>query len=156
MNYSTLNKMLFLFVILLFLFSFSACRTTSGTVAYDWGHATDSGHPHDIKHPKKVGPPPHAPAYGHRAKYKYRYYPDSSVYYDTNRNLYFYLEGPNWRISASLPHAIQIGLGDHVIFEMDVDKPYTHYDEHKHKYPPRKSKKIHEKKISKKKIKKFG
>jgi len=156
MNYSTLNKMLFLFVVFLFLFSFSACRTTSGTVAYDWGHATDSGHPHDIKHPKKVGPPPHAPAYGHRAKYKYRYYPDSSVYYDTNRNLYFYLEGPNWRISASLPHAIQIGLGDHVSFEMDVDKPYTHYDEHKHKYPPRKSKKIHEKKISKKKIKKFG
>ena len=49
MNYSTLNKMLFLLVIILFLFSFSACSTTSGTVGYEWGQGTDSRHPHDIK-----------------------------------------------------------------------------------------------------------
>jgi len=55
MNYSTLNKVLFLFVILLFLFSFSACRTTSGTVGYEWGQGTDSGHPHDIKKTEKKG-----------------------------------------------------------------------------------------------------
>ncbi len=146
MNYSNFNKMLFLFVILLFLFSFSACRTTSGTVGYEWGQGTASGHPHDIKKPKKGGPPPHAPAHGYRAKYKYRYYPAASVYYDTYRNLYFYLEGPNWRISASLPHAIQVGLGDHVSIEMDVDKPYVYYDEHKHKYPPGKFKKKAKKK----------
>jgi len=156
MNYSTLNKMLFLFVILLFLFSFSACRTTSGTVGYEWGQGTDSGHPHDIKKTEKEGPPPHAPAHGYRAKYKYRYYPASSVYYDTYRNLYFYLEGPNWRMSASLPLAIQVGLGDHVNIEMDVDKPYIHYDEHKHKYPASKFKKNHEKVNGKKTNKKFG
>ena len=146
MNYSTLNTMLYLFVILLFLFSMSACRTTSGTVAYEWGQGTDIEHPHDIKKPKKGGPPPHAPAHGYRAKYKYRYYPACSVYFDTNRNLYFYLEGPNWRISASLPHAIQVGLGDHVSIEMDVDKPYIHNDEHKQKYPPGKFKKSNKKK----------
>ena len=27
-------------------------------------------------------------------------------------------------------------LGDHVSIEMDTDKPYTHYQEHKRKYPP--------------------
>ena len=155
MNYNILNKMLFLFFILLILFSFSACSTTSGSVGYSWGQGPGSGHPHDIKTHKKGGPPPHAPAYGYRAKYKYRYYPASSVYYDMDRSLYFYLEGPNWRISASLPHAIQVGLGDHVVLEMEADKPYIHYDEHKHKYPPGQFKNEH-KKVKNKKNKKFG
>ena len=84
----------------------------------------------------KGGPPSHAPAHGYRAKYTYRYYPSCSVYYDMYRKLYFYLEGENWRLSASLPHAIQVRLGDHVSIEMDTDKPYTHYQEHKRKYPP--------------------
>lgn len=141
MNYSTINKMLFLFVIALFLFSFSACVTTSGKVGYEWDQGTNSGHPHDVKKHKKKGPPPHAPAHGYRAKYKYRYYPSSSVYYDDYRSLYFYLEGSNWRISASLPNSVQIGLGDHVSIEMDADKPYTYYDEHKRKYPKGKHKK---------------
>jgi hypothetical protein len=153
MRYSTINKMLFLLVITLFLFSFSACRTTSGTIGYKWGQGTDSGHPPDIKKTKKKGPPPHAQAHGYRAKYKYRYYPDHSVYYDAHRNLYFYLEGPNWRISASLPHAIQVGLGDHVNIEMDADKPYISYEEHKRKYSPGKSKKKGKKKGKKKKNK---
>jgi hypothetical protein len=39
-----------------------------------------------------------------------------------------------------------VGLGDHVSIEMDVDKPYIHYDEHKHKYPPGKFKKNKKKK----------
>ncbi|RZB38151.1 MAG: hypothetical protein SRB2_00497 [Desulfobacteraceae bacterium Eth-SRB2] len=53
-----------------------------------------------------------------------------------NRELYFYLEGANWRISASLPHAVQLGLGGYVGIEMDEDKPYINYEEHKRKYPP--------------------
>ena len=146
MNYITLNKMLFLLVIILFLFFFSACSTTNGTVGYEWGQGTDNGHHHEIEKDKKNGPPPHAPAHGYRAKYRYRYYPDCSVYYDDHRELYFYLEGPNWRISASLPHAIKVSLGDHVNIEMDADKPYTHYEEHKHKYPPGQLKKNGKKK----------
>ncbi|MBW2603500.1 MAG: hypothetical protein JRE28_04175 [Deltaproteobacteria bacterium] len=145
MNDSTLNKMLFLLVIVLFLFSLSACRTTGGAVAYEWGQ-TDSGHPHDVKKAKRKGPPPHAPAHGYRAKHRYRYYPACSVYYDDYRKLYFYLEGPNWRISASLPHAIQVRLGDHVNIEIESDKPYIYYEEHKHKYPSGKFKKQGKKK----------
>jgi len=30
----------------------------------------------------KKGPPPWAPAHGHRAKYRYQYYPSTSVYFD--------------------------------------------------------------------------
>lgn len=146
MSYSTMNKMLFLTVIVLFLFSLSACSTTGGTVGFKWGQENDNVQHHDIKKAKKKGPPSHAPAHGYRAKYKYRYYPACSVYYDAYRKLYFYLEGPNWRISASLPHAIQVGLGGHVNIEIDTDKPYVYHEEHKHKYPPGQFKKKGKKK----------
>ena len=143
MNYSVLKRTMFLLAIVLFLFSFSACRTTGGAVGFGWGQGTGHGDHHEVK---KGGPPPHAPAHGYRAKYKYWYYPSCSVYYDAYRKLYFYLEGPNWQISASLPHAIQLGLGGHVSIEMDTDKPYTYYKEHKRKYPPGQFKKKGKKK----------
>jgi len=147
MNYSVLKRMIFLLGIVLFLFSFSACRTTGGGVGVEWGQGADNGHHHEVKKAKKGGPPPHAPAHGYRAKYKYRYYPACSVYYDTYRQLYFYLEGPNWRIAASLPHSIQLGgSGGYVSIEIDADKPYTYYEEHKRKYPPGQFKKKNKRK----------
>jgi len=66
----------------------NSCGTTGGGVGYEWGEGSGNGHHHEIK---KGGPPPHAPAYGYRAKYQYRYYPSAGVYYDTYRQLYFYL-----------------------------------------------------------------
>jgi hypothetical protein len=39
-----------------------------------------------------------------------------------------------------------VGLGDHVNIEIDADKPYTYYEEHKHKYPPGQFKKNGKKK----------
>lgn len=85
---------------------------------------------------RKGGPPPHAPAYGYRAKYTYRYYPSTHVYFDVSRRLYFYLEGTVWKMSVSLPEHLRVNLGDHVTIEMDTDKPYTRFAEHKKKYPP--------------------
>ena len=81
---------------------------------------------------------PSAPctAHGYRAKYAYRYYPSSCVYYDTGRKVYFYLEGDDWRASVSLPQHINLRLGDYVTMDMDTDKPYTRFEEHRHKYPP--------------------
>ena len=76
------------------------------------------------KSKSKGGPPAHAPAHGYRAKYNYNYYPDENVYYDTDRKLYFYMEGDNWRASVSLPFDLKLKLGDHVSVEMDCDKPY--------------------------------
>jgi hypothetical protein len=85
---------------------------------------------------KKGGPPPHAPAHGYRAKYAYRYYPRAHTYFDISRKLYFYLVGDKWKVSASLPGHLQVRLGDYVNVEMDSDKPYLNYEEHKKKYPP--------------------
>jgi hypothetical protein len=70
------------------------------------------------------GPPAHAPAHGYRAKYNYHYYPKANVYYDTDRKLYFYMQGDNWRASVSLPLDLKLELGNYLSVEMDCDKPY--------------------------------
>ena len=84
----------------------------------------------------KKGPPPWAPAHGYRAKYKYRYYPSSHVYYDTGRGLYFYYSDGDWRVSVSLPSIIRIDVNDFVALEMDSDKPFKYHSEVGKKYPP--------------------
>ena len=136
MNYSLMNKGIFSIAVVLFIFSFTSCGTTGGTVGLEWGQKTGDEHHQKIKKAQKKGPPPHAPAHGYRAKYKYRYYPSCGIYYDEYRKLYFYLEGINWRISASLPHELQLRLKGYVSVEMDEDKPYIYYEKHKKKYPP--------------------
>jgi hypothetical protein len=83
---------------------------------------------------EKTGPPQHAKAHGYRAKHTYRYYPSANAYYDVERKAYFYLEGDNWRMGISLPNSLSVGLGKYVTFEMDSDKPYTGFEEHKRQY----------------------
>ena len=117
MNCSVIKRLMFLLTIFLFLYSLSACKTTGGAVGFEWGQGSGGGHHYEGK---KGGPPPHAPAHGYRAKYEYRYYPSCSVYYDVYRKLHFYLEGPNWQMSASLPHSIQLDLVDYVSIEINL------------------------------------
>jgi hypothetical protein len=85
---------------------------------------------------KKVGPPLHAKAHGYRSKYNYKFYPSAQVYFDTSRKVYFYLQGDNWKMSASLPKYILLNLADYVNIEMDTDRPYTQFEEHKQKFIP--------------------
>jgi hypothetical protein len=143
MKYRGIKRLMFLLAIALLLFSLSACKTIGGSVAYKWDKGSC-----DVPHygNKKGGPPSHAPAHGYRSKYEYRYYPSCRVYYDDFRKLYFYLEGENWRISASLPHTIQLSFNDYVRIEVKTDKPYRYYQEHKRKYPPSQLKKKDKKK----------
>lgn len=122
--------------------SLSAC-TASAHFGFGHGPADLSagiGISHSPGH-HKGGPPEHAPAHGYRAKHKYHYYPDTHVYFDISRELYFYLEGDAWRVSASLPSSLHVQLGGHVTLELDSDKPYEHFKEHKKKYPPGQMKK---------------
>lgn len=93
---------------------------------------------------KGGGPPDHAPAHGRRAKYRYRYYPDVSVYFDAGRGLYFYLFSGSWKFSTRLPGDLSGRLGSSVFIEMDSDKPYIEHDRHKAKYPPGQAKKGHD------------
>jgi len=91
--------------------------------------------------PPKGGPPPWAPAHGYRAKYRYRYYPSFYVYFDIGRRVYFYLEGDTWRMSARLPTTIRLEVAHYVTIELETDKPYQYFSEHKKKYPPGQAKK---------------
>jgi hypothetical protein len=84
------------------------------------------------------GPPAHAPAHGHRAKFKYRYYPRSKVYYDVAREVYFYLKGENWEVGIALPSHFQKDLGKFVSLELDTDKPYLYNEEHNERYASKK------------------
>jgi len=88
-----------------------------------------------------AGPPPHAPAHGYRAKHTYYYYPQSHVYFDINRGVYFYIDNDEWRMATVLPLSLSIKLGDHVTIAMDSDKPYLSLQEHQKKYPPGQAKK---------------
>jgi hypothetical protein len=80
------------------------------------------------------GPPAHAPAHGYRAKYQYHYYPSCKVYYDTAREIYFYLKGENWEVGVTLPSHIKNDLGEYVSLELETDKPYLLNEEHNKKY----------------------
>jgi hypothetical protein len=126
--------------------SILGCYGTSGSAGVDWGRNTQPNSPPppppDRDHQfdaQKNGPPPHAPAYGYRAKYQYRYYPDESVYFDIHRGIYFHLNRGEWTMSVSLPGSIRLG-NDYVTLELETDKPYLDNNEHQKKYPPGKLK----------------
>ena len=100
-------------------------------------------------------PPAHAPAHGRRSIYRYHYYPEARFYLDITRNIYFYLDSRgDWAVSARLPyHLHRYRSGHHVEIEMDIDRPYHRYHDHRRKYPPGqvKKKNKHNKKYKKKK-----
>ena len=126
MNHLFLKRLISALIIFSISTFFAGCATINGTLS------TGS----DDRVAVKNGPPAHAPAHGYRAKHQYRYYPACSVYFDIGRKVYFFLEGENWRISAGLPNNLRVALGDYVVFEMDTDKPYLDYENHRQKYPP--------------------
>jgi hypothetical protein len=69
------------------------------------------------------------------------YYPNSYVYFESGRNLYFYLDGGTWKMGASLPSTLRLDAGGAVTIEMDSDQPYSEFHAHKGKYPPGQAKK---------------
>ena len=84
----------------------------------------------------KGGPPPWAPAHGYRAKYQYRYWPGSQVYFDSGRGMYFYYSGGSWQAGVSLPGGIHLS-GGYVNLDMDAAKPYKWHKDVIQRYPPR-------------------
>jgi len=119
-----------------FIVSIVACKTTAGTVRIGWDQDSEISQAHDCKKEEKGGPPSHAPAHGYRAKHTYHYYPNAQVYFDVFKEVYFYMQGQSWQVSASLPDGLNVRLGEYVAINMDSDKPYTQFKDHKKKYPP--------------------
>jgi len=132
MKSNTVTKTLLCSVSAMFLLSLGACQIKSFGVKID----KDPEAVVVAKSKPKAGPPPHAPAHGYRAKYSYQYYPSCYVYFDVSRRCYFYLAGDVWKVSASLPLELRVQLGEYVSIEMDTDKPYTKFKDHREKYPP--------------------
>jgi hypothetical protein len=81
------------------------------------------------------------PAAGTHANYRYHYYPDSAVYMDTARKLFFYYNGERWMTTTLLPAEIQVDWKNYEVLQMDTDKPYRHHAETVRKYPPGQRKK---------------
>ena len=132
MKPNTITKTLICGVSAMFLLSLGACQIKSAGV-----HIGDEPEPVVVAKSKpKGGPSAHAPAHGYRAKHHYRYYPSCYIYFDISRKCYFYLSGDSWKVSASLPVHMRVQLGNYVSIEMDTDRPYTKFKEHKKKYPP--------------------
>lgn len=66
------------------------------------------------------------------------YYPAAGVYLNVATGTYFYLSGWTWQVSARLPASVVIDTGDYVNLELDTDKPYLFYDEHRVKFKGKK------------------
>ena len=132
MKPNSMGKISVFGVFVLFIFSLDACHIKSLGVQIG-----EKPSPVVVaKSETKGGPPPHAPAHGYRGKYSYRYYPSCYVYFDLTRKCYFYLDGDNWKVSISLPVSLRAQLAEYVSIEMDTNRPYTQFENHKEKYPP--------------------
>jgi len=81
------------------------------------------------------------PAAGTPVSYQYHYYPDSAVYMDTARKLFFYYNGERWMTTTLLPAEIRVDWKHYEVLQMDTDKPYRHHAETVRKYPPGQRKK---------------
>lgn len=128
-----------------FIVSIVACRTTAVGVNIGWEPNSEISQAHDCKKKGKGGPPAHAKAYGCQAKHTYHYYPNAKVYFDISKEVFFYMKGQSWQEAASLPGGSHVQLGDYVAIQMDSDKPYTRFIDHKKKYPHDKCKRIKDK-----------
>jgi hypothetical protein len=141
MKENTVMNILISLACIFCIISINACETTNGGLIIGWEPDSEISHTHDTKKNGKGGPPPHAPAHGYRAKHTYHYYPDARVYFDISKEIYFYMKGQSWQVSAFLPGGLHVQLGDYVTIHMDSEKPYTRLKDHKKKYPPRQKKK---------------
>lgn len=72
---------------------------------------------------------------GSEPSYRYYYYPDSFVYYDRDRNLYYYRSDNQWIQSDLLPGYIVDNIGSPVSLIMKTDMPYMYHSEVIKKYP---------------------
>ena len=67
------------------------------------------------------------------ASYSYEYYPDVEVYFEPQRQVYYWSEGGAWRSGPRAPH--NLVLRSPVRVALDSPEPYKHHDEVRTKYP---------------------
>jgi hypothetical protein len=89
--------------------------------------------------------PPWAPSFKDRTKYLYYYYPDSYIYFDIVRGLYFVYQDDKWRVELKPPGKIDLSM-DYIILEMSTDMPYQFHSDVIKWFPPGYSKSLLKKK----------
>lgn len=89
-----------------------------------------------VVEPSVKGPPPWAPAHGFRRNREYFYYPASNVYYRPEDRTWFYLEGRDWRIGATLPTSVRVDFTRSVALEMETARPFEFHAAVKERYTP--------------------
>ncbi|MCF8086284.1 MAG: hypothetical protein K9J48_05260 [Desulfohalobiaceae bacterium] len=125
-----------LFLVFGLLLAYGCAGTTTVTIGDPPEQRGHEQRTQENRGPHKKGPPPWAPAHGHRAKHRYRYYPSAEVYFDVNRDIYFYYQNGQWRTSVGIPGNIRVQLGDSVTLEMNTKQPYEYHSEVIQRYPP--------------------
>jgi len=106
------------------------------------GCATGGRSPHvDVGVTVGGGPSSWASAHGPRVEdvlyrhyYYYHYYPTSGVYLNMSTGAYFYLNEGTWQVAMRLPTSVRLDTGSYVSLELETDRPYLYYDEHKVTY----------------------
>ncbi len=75
-------------------------------------------------------------AYGHRQAHRYYYYPEAEIYFDVDRNMYFYLDSAGqWQMNVRLPLHLRPHLRHrYVEIESDDDRPYRQHKRYRKKY----------------------
>ncbi|MGD0230023.1 MAG: hypothetical protein ABSC19_06635 [Syntrophorhabdales bacterium] len=118
---------------------FRGLRALLALTALSLGILTASG----CQAPPPVRPsgPAWAPTQASRTRHQYRYYPESAVYMDTGRKLFFYHNGERWTATPLLPPTIQVDWKNYVVLEMGTDKPYRYHADVIKRYPPDRRKK---------------
>ena len=67
--------------------------------------------------------------------FRYDYYPDREVYFDSDRHLYFYRTGGVWSMSVALPISFQEDLGASVQLTLESPRPYESHDQNRKAFP---------------------
>jgi len=124
------------------LFALLGCQHSSVLIGTECHHEDRS---------EKNGPPPWAPAHGYRAKHHYYYYPSSYVYFDIDREVYFFLESDEWKLAVTLPGYIKVDIDEQVTLYMDSEKPYEYHMDVVKNYPPGQQKNKTKEKVKKNK-----
>ncbi len=85
----------------------------------------------------KKGPPVWAPAHGRRVMCHYYYYPGACVYFDIEREVYFYRVGAEWRTAATLPAHMYLDGGSRVTLDLETPRPYEVHARVVKRHPPK-------------------
>lgn len=60
-------------------------------------------------------------------RHKYVYYPERQVYYAPESRSWFWLNGGNWQVGATLPGQIRVNAGDGMHIILQSGRPYTQH-----------------------------